>query len=567
MKPLKEALIDYNLAELQAIAAKRGASEPQNQKRETISALADELLSPALMEITLQDLSAEETEALQSLVAAGGVVEARKFARIYGAIRNMGANQLQREKPWEKPVNPAESLWFRGLIFKGFHHTVHGPEEVVFIPTDVQQTLPFSAPKTPITRWEIATDPTVVLPTTATAREDVFCLLVYLQNRFVRLPSDDTIPANHRLAIRQTFSMPGAADDTSAAKHWFEFILHLARRMDFLRLQGRRLKLHTDTVRNWLKAPAHRQLSALQQTWRTDPTWNDLWHVPGLKPKPTGWENSPMLGRSRILLHLSRVPVGEWLSIDGFVRAIKTAEPDFQRPDGDYESWYIYDEADTPLMGFDHWDDVEGRLIRHLLTVTLPALGTVMLGAPAESSPATVFKISPLGDNFLHPETSPVTETHASAAIRINPTNFSMRVPHTVSLYHRFQLARFAAQEKRTGRATEYRITRESFRRAQEQSITVEQILGFLKRVTNTQVPLPLVDTLHRWEKHTASAKIEQLTVLRVADASTLTELMQHPEIGKLLGPPLGPTAALVPEKNLATVKKLLLQDGYLAED
>lgn len=567
MKPLKDAFVDYNLAELQAIAANRGASIPQNRKSETIAALADELLSPASMAIVRQDLTAEETEALHSIVMAGGFIETRKFARTYGAIRKMGANRLQREKPWENPVNPAESLWFRGLIAKGFHHTVHGPEEVVFIPTDVQPLLPFSAPKTPAVHWKIAATPTVELPATAIAREDLFCLLVYLQNHFVHLSPDDIIPANHQHAIRKTFSQPGAADDTSAAQHWFDFILHLARRMDFLRKQGRRLKLHTDTVRDWLKSSAATQVMLLQNTWRADPTWNDLWHVPGLKPKPTGWENSPLLGRSRILHYLALVPTHDWLSIDGFIATIKTAEPDFQRPDGDYDSWYIYDENDAPLMGFDHWDDVEGRLIRHLLTVTLPALGVLQLGAPAETLPATVFKISPLGNALLHPETPLPPEPVAQAAIRINPTDFSIRVPHSISLYHRFQLARFAAPEKRTVRATIYRITRESFRQAQEQSITVEQILGFLNRATNAQTPLPLVDALHRWEKRTASAKIERLTVLRVTDAETLTELMQHTEIGKLLGPPLGPTAALVPEKNIATVKKLLHQHGYLAED
>ena len=567
MKPLKEAFVNYHLADLQAIAATRGASPPKNQKPDALAALAEELLSPASMAIVRQDLSAAEIEALQSLIAAGGFIETRKFTRMYGAIRKMGANRLQREKPWENPESVAESLWLRGLIFTAFRHTERGPEEVVFIPTDVQPLLSFPAPKNPVIRWEIAAQPAVTLPDTAAAREDLFCLLVYLQNRFVRLSPDNTIPTEHRRAICQTFSMPGAADDTSAAKHWFDFVLHLARRMDFLRKQGRRLKLHTDAVRDWLKSPAARQLAALQQTWRTDPTWNDLWHLPGVKPKPTGWENSPLRGRSRILHHLSQVPAEAWLSIDGFVRAIKTADPDFLRPDGDYDRWYIYDESDAPLMGFDHWEDVEGRLIRHLLTVTLPALGVIRLGAPAETLPATVFRLSPRGNAFLHPDTPLPAEAPAAATIRINPTDFSVRVPHTVSLYHRFQLARFAAQEKRTDRAAVYRLTRQSFRRAQEQSITVEQILGFLKRATNAQTPLPLVDALHRWEKRTASAKIERLTVLRVTDAETLTALMQHAEIGRLLGPPLGPTAALVPEKNLAAVKKLLLRDGYLAEE
>ncbi len=551
---------------MQSIAAKRGVPLPQAETRDARAALADALLSPAHMEIAVQDLSAAEMEALQALVAAGGAIEARKFARDFGAIRKMGPNRLQREKPWETPVNPAESLWYRGFIFKDFHHTTHGPEEVVFIPADIQPALPIdSPPQKPAVQWEIAAIPAHTIAQSAPAREDLFCLLVYLQTHFVRLSPPDKLPAEHIRAIRHTFSHLNGDDDPSAAQHYFDFILHLARRMNFLKKQGGRLKLHAETVRHWLQSPPDAQLAALQKTWRADPTWNDLWHTPGLHPQPTGWENSPMLGRSKILHHLSSIPRGEWVTIDGFIRAVKTIEPDFQRPDGNYETWYIHNDDNQPLMGFEHWDAVEGQFIRHLLTGTLYALGIVSPGGVSATAPPTVIQLTPAGDAFFRRGGKAPSATPApQGRLRINPDDFTVRVTPKIGLFRRFQLARIAEWVKRRDDSVIYQFTRAGYAQAQEQSISLEQILGFLNRATNAQTPLQLVDALHRWDRRTGAVKLEQLTVLRVNDADTLKELLQHPEIAPLMGPPLGPTAALVPERNIAALETSLKKHGYL---
>jgi len=561
VKSLKEALVDYNLAQLQSLAFKRGLTPPVTRNRSDLAAFADDLLSPASVAITVDDLSAAEKETLEKLIAAGGFLEARKFARLYGAVRAMGSEKLLREKPWESPVNPAEGLWYRGLIFKGFHHTAHGPEEIVFIPTDVQPLLPLDAPRNMPFQVTLASEPGHIIHTTNSAREDMFTLLVYLQNNFVRLTSQDTLPDKHRQAIVQQLSFP--AQQT----HWFDFVFHLARRMDFLRKQGKRLKLNKQTVKTWLQKSQWEQMAHLQATWRTDPTWNDLWHIPGLHPKPTGWENSPMLGRSKLLHYLAQLPTDEWILLHSFVQAIKQTDPDFQRPNGDYQSWYLYDAEGNPLMGFEHWDDVEGVFIGHLITVTLFALGVVDLGAPTAELPPTVFKLTPLGQAFTHPQTTAPRQklaVPAAAHLRIAPADFSVRVSATASLYHRFQLARFASLQRRDPDGAVYQINRQSYCRALEQSITLEQILGFLNRVTGASVPLALVEALRRWDRRTGAVKLERLTVLRVAQEDMLPELINHPEIGPLLGMSLGGNALLVPEQNASKLRRLLVEHGYL---
>jgi len=50
------------------------------------------------------------------------------------------------------------------------------------------------------------------------------------------------------------------------------------------------------------------------------------------------------------------------VSLNAFIQAIKQTQPDFQRPAGDYDSWYLYDiNAQTYLRGFEYWDQVDGH--------------------------------------------------------------------------------------------------------------------------------------------------------------------------------------------------------------
>jgi hypothetical protein len=191
----------------------------------------------------------------------------------------------------------------------------------------------------------------------------------------------------------------------------------------------------------------------------------------------------------------------------------------------------------------------------------------VDLGAPAANLPPRVFKITPLGEAFFAPETTPLPPSPAgTSTLRINPQDFSVRVPANASLYDRFQLARFARLLRREAEQVIYQIDRQSYRDALEQSITVEQVLAFLNRATRSQTPLALLESLRRWDQRSGAVKLEHLTALRVNQDDMLPELLEHPQIGPLLGPPLGPRAILVSEKNVARLRKLLMALGYFGD-
>ncbi len=562
MKSLRQSLIDYEVGLLQAIADCRAITLTSIDKTEIIDQLVEAMLSPAAMAIALGDLSPEQNQALQFLLASGGQVENARFTRQFGPVRLMGSARLERERPWEAPINPAEGLWYRGFIYKSFQ--VSG-QELVYLPVDM---LPLISPDTPqeqppqTARIERAPIPTQITESGNRLRENFFSLLVYLQTHPVKLNSKSDLSPKERQNLTNCL-LPSFLPQIPQTDE-LDFLLHLGSRAELLNESHGRLRPNRETARNWLQAGAAEQALLLQNSWRADPTWNDLWHVPQLVPQPTGWENSPLRARSKILGYLENVSAGEWLSLDSFVAFIKQTDPDFQRPNGDYETWYIQDPQGKSLMGFKHWEQVEGALIRYLITHILPFLSVVDLGGSADSS--TAFRLTSSGEAFLAGRAEQIAPPKRPPYLRVDD-KFQVRVPFQASLYDRFQLARFAELAQRESNRTMYRISQASISKALRNGVTHEQITAFLTRATNNQIPLKVVEALHNWGTRYGTVKLENAVLIRLQDGRLIAELQKHPTLGPLLGEVLGPTTILVPQKNAADVRRALRELGYLSDE
>ncbi|MFN3492852.1 MAG: hypothetical protein ACK40V_11610, partial [Anaerolineales bacterium] len=69
------------------------------------------------------------------------------------------------------------------------------------------------------------------------------------------------------------------------------------------------------------------------------------------------WKNQPQVTREFLMNLIHDIPQGKWWSIPAFVKGIKEKYPDFQRPAGDYDSWFIKLASDGQfLRGFAYWD-------------------------------------------------------------------------------------------------------------------------------------------------------------------------------------------------------------------
>ncbi len=536
MRPLHQCLLDASLIRLRAIAHFWDVDLATNHQREAATQLAEAMVQPESVADAVEVLPDDQRRALEALLAAGGRLPLRVFARQWGEIRTMGPGRLERERPWEKPISPAEGLWYRGFVSRAFDQGAEGSFEVIFCPPELQAHLPAPPASPPAISLDPAPEPATVRSASDAFLDDVCTLLAYLQNERLRPSPDGAWPARHEARlIRQLCDRDPARS---------ALLRHLVRHLGWLHLtDSGRLRPDAEPVTAWLQSPAHVQRGALMEAWRNDPTWNDLFHVPTLQPEDTGaWRNDPLLAREAILRHLTACTPGTWVAIEDFFTSIKRADPDFQRPGGDYASWYIRDAATGAyLSGFESWDSVEGALIRYLITGPLAWLGLIDLGSAAPDERPTAFHLTlagaaSLGLAELPPETAP-------GPMGLRP-DFTVLAPPG-HRYERFQLAR-VADWVRSGDPFVYRLTPRSLERARQQGIPVARVLEFLGRVSNASVPRFLEAALSRWEARGAEARLEQTVVLHLSSEELMAQVTSSPRTRHLIGAQVGPTTAVV---------------------
>jgi hypothetical protein len=577
-KTLYESLVDYDVSMLSALAEVRGAMLTGQHQLTAARELADQLIAPTSVAIAVADLSPAEAEALAAVQMAGGWMESRRFARQFGTARAMGSGRLARERPWQSPTNAAEGLWYRGLIYKGFRQTDMGVVEVVYIPHDLLALLPAAPASRPVPSLGTAAVPAHVQPANADLVEDLFGALVHTRNHRVRLNADGELSPKDLQAIDALRVHPVGREDAPSDDH-LVFVLHLCRTAELTVEHQKQLTVNQDPARAWLRASPMARLADLQEAWLDDTGWNDLWHVPSLRLQATGWMNDPLLARRAVLRFLAGCRPGAWHALDDLTAIIKSDDPDFQRPDGDYTTWYIHDPKGQPLMSFEHWDEVEGALIRHLVSGLLHWLGVTDIGYEEDPGLPAAFRLAETGRHLVQLVSAPSAEDSPPEGEQppsgekpstdpdlIVEDDFTVRVASGTSLYERFQLARFAEFVGREPGWVSYRLSPGSLATARRQGVTAEQANAFLMRTTAKQVPAGILDTVQRWHAGDSAVRLEQVALLRVEQPEVLTHLRHDVTIGPLLGDVLDAQTVLVPRPNVKQVRRWLVEHGYLAD-
>jgi hypothetical protein len=581
VKTLHQSLIDCDMAMLRAIAEMHGLELSSNRQEEAVVQLAEELLQPEEVALTLEGLSPTEREGLEAIVAQGGRIRAPLFLREYGELRAFGPGRLEREKPWLELANVAEGLWYRGLIYKAFDEAEGYQGEFFFIPQDLLPLLPQAEKGPPAFTVEPSLPPPVICQGDLAFLDDICTFLSYLQREEVKplrgghLPRPVMERLNERFIVKEDLSEIVHEKGTQR----LAFLHHLCRRSRLVRIRRGLLKPSSAEARTWLKSSPADQLAALQAIWRDDPQWNELWQVASLRCEDTGWRNDPLATRQRFLKHLSQCPPDQWLSLASFTQAIKESDPDFQRPDGDYSSWYIR-QADTGryLSGFESWDQVEGALIAYFIAQPLHWLGVTSLGYEDEdallrlalrftqdgnlqSSLPSSFLITPWGAAFLG-LSHRARKEWSPQPIEVR-SDFTLLVP-AENLYHRFQVGRFADRQGSEEGAHLYRVTPDSLTRLLREDIKVETVLGFLKQAAAGRLPENVADTLRRWAQKYGQVSLRPVVLLQVKDELILQKLETLPQIRPYLREIISPTAATVAKRDWPRLVEQLQKLGYL---
>jgi hypothetical protein len=324
-----------------------------------------------------------------------------------------------------------------------------------------------------------------------------------------------------------------------------------------------------EATRLFLEAERGQALAQLARAWFSSVTCNDLRLIPHLAFEGN-WQNDPLQARRAVLEFLSSVPVGSWWSLPAFVAALRERHPDFQRPAGDYDSWFIRDKRSGEYArGFEAWDAVDGELVRFLIKGPLHWFGILDLAQPVLSdnttnlsAAVTAFRLSGWASKLLEGQALdglPVEDAKLLAG-----SDARLRIPRLAPRAARYLIARFCAWEGEKDGEYRYRITPVSLARARQQGLTSVQLLNLLRRYAQA-LPPSLVKALERWEQRGTEAHLEQLTVLRLATPD-LMQAVRASRASRHLGDLLGPTAVIIKTGAAEKVLTILAEMGYLGE-
>lgn len=498
----------------------------------------------------LHSLPPEGLAGLDDLQRSGGRMPWALFTRRHGEVRDMGSGRREREKPHRSPVSAAERLWYCGLVGRAFFDTPSGPQELAYLPDDLSQRLP--APTAPLSkllgRPASATEKAYPFPAHDRILDHACSLLAALRLEF----SPQAMAA---LAVDWQFSGPDPAEPPLTTN----FLKEILRTAGLL---GAGDLPAPEPTRHFLEIARPKALAQLARAWMHSQEVNDLRLTPGLVAEGE-WQNDPRRARYAVVDFLSSVPHDTWWSLPAFIADIQQAQPDFQRPAGDYDSWYLKDERTGQYYrGFEFWEAVEGAFLRYLVCGPLHWLGFLELAAPKADAPVLAFRLS-LWAAALLDGAPPEVELPEDENLLIS-SDARVRVTHKVPRVVRYQIARFSEWEGETEEAYRYRLTPASLERARQQGLRVNHLLALLRRYA-LSVPPSVSRALGRWQDFGSEARLESVMILRVRTPELL-QAVRSSRAARFLGEQLGPTVVTVRPGAWVKVQAVLAELGYLTE-
>lgn len=538
MPGLAQSLHAHDLGHLRIVAQQWGLALPSSGRSQALDFLEAQL--PAQLTGGLAALPAEVQAALAALAEAGGRMPWAQFTRRFGELRELGPARRDKERPDLRPISTTEQLWYRGLLGRAFLDTAAGPQEHAYLSDELiplapqaaaPDAQPFGRPARPEER---------AVPQLATDHI---------------LDQATTLLAGLRIGL--------SAEGQLAAEPWLLPPPTLAALLAAAGLLDAGGQPRPEAAREFLEAPRSQALAQLVRAWRGSQQFNELRLMPGVQAEGA-WENDARRTRERALGFAHSAAPGQWWSLPALVADVKTRQPDFQRPNGDYDSWYLRsDQGGDYLRGFAHWDAVDGAQLTYLFSAPMHALGLLDLARPAADGPVTAFRWSAWGSALLH--NTPAGGFKKETQMFKVDSQGKLLVPALAPRRARYLLARFCDWLPKPKEGYAYQISAAGLGRAAAQGLEVRQLAALLKRYSEGELPPNLGQALRRWNAQGGQARLGQALVLRVASAAVLRALRAS-RAARYLGEPLGPTSILVQPGAGPQVLRALLELGYLGE-
>jgi hypothetical protein len=514
---------------------------PAEDNQSERAALVRSMTDLDIFQTQYASLSEESRVALHELQKHHGRMLWNMFTRKYGEVRDFGPAWRDREQPHLNPVSTAEYLWYRGFIARAFLKQGPVPQEFAYIPDDILPMIPEPTRKyvrRPNQTSGSSGDTEIHMPYTTRLLDDLCTALSALRCGLAPYQ-------NPHLLIRTPYSA---------------FLGELMRSTGQVTNEG---QLQPERARQMLEAARENAFLEVFQSWRDSADIYELALVPAIRMEGS-WSYDARQARSAALHMIIELHTEEWISLQEFCLKVKEHDPDFLRPDGNYDTWFVRSRTTGEyLQGYAHWDDVEGAYLRFLLLGPLFWMGVVETQRDDTPGSQIFFRLTELGQDLLN-GAAPQAFPNELGKITIMKSTL-ISVPTASPRWVRYMIARMCEW---VGRQTDmylYRITPESLAAARTQGLFPSHLLKLLQRFCITPPRPSLARALQRWEEAGTEAIVESVEMLRVTSPIVLNRLRDS-QAARFLGEPLGPTAIILKAGTRDMVLRTLADMGYLAE-
>jgi len=488
MRTLLQTLNETEEAILGTVAESWGVTDRPDDRAELAELLEATMLDAENAEAAWDKLPDDERQALQTLLGGGGKMMMSMFKHMFGDIRKMGRGAVEREEPHKSPESPAEALYYKGFIAETIRMSDNGSQAFAYVPEDLVLVLPTHRTGYDATAEADDDDDRELLTTLDTRGidetraadtsivDDMTALLAFLQLHAPPVEGDNLAEGSLR-ALMPYLLTHGTAR--------VAFMLTVGVEAGLIDVSEGRAAPNRTHARGWLEKNRSEQLETLIRAWLDSELYRELRHIAGLEVEEAGGYDPTRARRTLQAALKQAAPAGEWWDVDEFIYRVKQSIPDFQRPNGDYDSWYIMDITGEYLRGFDSWDSVEGAQLAFIITGPLHWLG--LMDIAPEAARLNAYGRGVVGlTAFPKPADEP-----EEVVVEDDGT---LIVSRKVSRLDRFQVARFTswtdAPPLGSDAAFRYKLDRAGVAQADSQEITVDHIRAFLGRVLD-DAPIP----------------------------------------------------------------------------
>ncbi|HEX8229567.1 MAG TPA: helicase-associated domain-containing protein [Chloroflexia bacterium] len=352
--------------------------------------------------------------------------------------------------------------------------------------------------------------------------------------------------------INDSFLQP---EDLKAGSDYIDMVVHMAESLGLLvqtaeaENGGQPTLSLTSRADDWARLSFDAQRRRLYGLWQEDRKWSE--------PATYGtiyWWNSDLTGgRKRLVHHLLDLPVGQWTSLDAFLRKIHMTEPFLIWPQDELVRRFGL----RALQGFrSQWFEIEGRIIADMLKTMLNWLGVVEIGRDKPKRFIS-FRVTAESRALLDPESASEAAPGPGKTLLVQP-NFEVLVLHPDSrvLWKLLRMADLVRHD----RVSVYVLNKESVMRAVEAGMSPEEITGFLNTNTGKGLPQNVAHSIADWARMLKRLTVQRVTLIQVDDPSVLDELLASRKTRRMVALRLSPTTAIA---NLPDVSESAREDAW----